>query len=205
MSLAPPSDDTDNGVRILADNPLYGGLTHTSDAAVISTNVPGASLSPNTLHKVDNPIYGEQDENAAVVPVGSISPNTLHKVDNPIYGEPDESAAVVSTNHPEASLSPDTLHRLDNPIYGEPDDKPNSIYSEPMQSRTNIEGGATGAGHHIQAYAYTRMSSEDAASGTSGLQNVNPYEYATTTGVLGVKQSTILILEVCVHTMWSVV
>ena len=227
LSSLPPSDGTDNRVEVQADNPLYGGPTLTSNTAVITTNVPEASntlhrvdnpiygepdenaaavsteasLSPNTLHKVDNPIYGEPDDNAAAISAeASLSPNTLHKVDNPIYGEPNENAAAISA---EASLSPDTLHRVDNPIYGQPDENStqidtahrvdNPIYGQPpgenstqiySEPTLKINSGASDAGRHIEAYAYTRMNNED-ATGDSGpqLQSANLYHYATT-GVL---------------------
>ena len=126
------------------------------------------------------------------VPQTSVSLGTLHKVDNPLYGDPTEKptdiyteptitqsdSAVISTNVPQTSLSPSTLHKIDNPIYGERTENPTDIYSEP----TVMQYG--GSDNQTKPYAYTRMENKGSCHGNTGTQNVNQYDYATTAGRL---------------------
>ena len=73
VATTPTSEDS-NHLETLVTNPLYGNPNNPpqlSDSAAIPTSVSQTPLSPGTLHKLDNPLYGDPTE-------------------NPLYGDPTE-------------------------------------------------------------------------------------------------------------------
>ena len=95
-----------------------------------------------------------EDSNHQETLVTNPNPNNLTQLSD---------LTVISTSVSQTPPSSDTLYKLDNPLYGDPTENP--LYGDPTERPTDIY-------------------SEPTAIQMGGTQNVDQYDYVTTTGRL---------------------